>query len=256
MGDKLYQNKEWLEIQYITLKKSSLKIAKECKCGKTTILRWLEKFKITRRTTSEALKGRISWIKGKHHSKETKLKISKANKGKLTGDKNPSKRSEVQKKISEGLKGKLKSEEHKKKLSESMMGHLGWNKGKKYPQTTGDKHYRWKGEKTQTSNGYILIYKPDHPFHSKTKYVYEHRLMMEEKLGRYLEHEEQVHHINEIKNDNRIENLYLCNNYSDHTKLHKQIERIALELFRSEKFGKIKFDCDIGEYYLKFERGK
>ena len=38
----LYQNKKWLEYQYITLDKSSVQISKECNCCDTTISNWLK----------------------------------------------------------------------------------------------------------------------------------------------------------------------------------------------------------------------
>lgn len=41
-------------------------------------------------------------------------------------------------------------------------------------------------------------------------YELEHRIVMEEYLGRKLEDDEIVHHIDEIKNHNLIENLELC----------------------------------------------
>lgn len=62
-----------------------------------------------------------------------------------------------------------------------------------------------KGRKTH-KDGYVWIYSPDHPLACKA-YVFEHRLVMEKFLGRYLAREEQVHHKNGIKDDNRIENL-------------------------------------------------
>ena len=89
-------------------------------------------------------------------------------------------------------------------------------------QFLGDKHWNWKGGKrTESGSGYIIIYSPNHPFPNSGKYVYEHRLVMEKKLNRYLKRTEHIHHINKIRNDNRFKNLKLClNGESDHMKEH------------------------------------
>jgi len=92
----------------------------------------------------------------------------------------------------------------------------------------GDKNPNWRGGRKITSKGYILIYMPDHPFCDKNKCILEHRLIMERHMGRYLLKTEVVHHINGIKDDNRIENLRLYLSVGQHTKFeHKVFGRRA-----------------------------
>jgi hypothetical protein len=73
----------------------------------------------------------------------------------------------------------------------------------------------WKGGRHR-GNGYIYIYMPSHPYAQKHGYIAEHRLVIEQNLGRYLMPWEIVHHINGIRDDNRLENLELIS-LSNHT---------------------------------------
>lgn len=74
---------------------------------------------------------------------------------------------------------------------------------------TGSQAGNWKGGRHVGTDGYVQVYKPGHHRAKKNGYVREHIVVMEAKLGRLLKPEEQVHHLNNIKDDNRPENLEL-----------------------------------------------
>ncbi len=81
---------------------------------------------------------------------------------------------------------------------------------------SGSKNHQWKGGKIKDKHGYILVKCPGHPMCNSLGYVREHRLKMEEKIGRLLTRKEVVHHINHQKDDNRIENLELYESGGKH----------------------------------------
>ena len=72
---KKYKNKEWLENQYINLKKSMNDIAKICDVSGSTIMKWMIKFGISRRSHSEAgklMKNDGQFKKGNNNWKHNK----------------------------------------------------------------------------------------------------------------------------------------------------------------------------------------
>jgi len=155
--------KEILDQLYNDEGLSSIAIAEKLNCAKSSILRRMKKFGITRRTVGEA------------------------------------------------LSGKTIPEEVRKKMSESTKA-----------TQQGSSHTCWKGGKLKHHQGYVLIWKKDHPYAESKGYVLEHRLVMEGMIGRILNPEEVVHHINGKRDDNRPENLMLFKNHAEHMKFHEQ----------------------------------
>lgn len=76
---------------------------------------------------------------------------------------------------------------------------------------SGDKNHQYKGGHVN-KYGYKII-------SVNGKYYKEHRYVMTKHLGRELTREEEVHHINGDKLDNRVENLRVMSK-SEHSLLH------------------------------------
>jgi len=103
---------------------------------------------------------------------------------------------------------------HKPYKTAFKKGMIPWNKGKKLPQITGANHPGWKNG-IHYKYGYIMLYRPSHPFCNKGGYVREHRLIIEKQIGRYLLPSEKCHHLG-AKDDNRPNMLMAFINHSAH----------------------------------------
>jgi HNH endonuclease/NUMOD3 motif-containing protein len=152
--------------------------------------------------------------RGYHHTHSAKQRIGKASKGnQYSIGKIP---------WNKGLKvGCTISDKSRKRISRRMKGNQ-FAKGFKHP---GEKSPSWKGGRI-FHQGYIRVRCEGHPKATPHgHYVLEHILVMEERLGRYLEKWEVVHHINGIKSDNRDENLQLFTR-AEHTRHHKKFHHL------------------------------
>lgn len=77
----------------------------------------------------------------------------------------------------------------------------------------------WNIIKIISKGDYNYALVPGHPNATKYGYVLEHRIIMENYLNRILDNEEIVHHCDEIKKNNDIDNLELML-ISEHGKYH------------------------------------
>lgn len=98
-----------------------------------------------------------------------------------------------------------------------------WGKEKYYIYTHWSRSHHptnYRGWR-KTSSGYIKIFMPEHRLADSSGCVLEHRLVWEEYHKACLLPWSEVHHINGIKTDNRIENLEGMSK-SQHITLHNR----------------------------------
>ncbi len=172
-----------------------------------------KKFSIEhRKNISKAKLGSIPWNKGKRTLQSTIEKIRRKKLGKRNSPKTEFKKGMTP--WNKGLKGVMKA----------------WNKGISPSAETrakisahnaqrGKRSRNWRGGITM-NEGYVFVYQPLHPRADKKGYIKRANLVMEKHLDRFLKKGEIVHHINEIKTDDRIENFKLFPNQSKYQKFH------------------------------------
>lgn len=125
-------------------------------------------------------------------------------------------------------------------------------KWKKKPEQIkmGPDHPSWKGGKYINNEGYVMINTKIGATREEdevgwARYKKEHLIIMENHLDRELRKGEVVHHINGIKTDNRIENLFLISSDREHRQLHIELMKIGYLLIQN---GFLDFQC--GQYTL------
>ena len=126
--------------------------------------------------------------------------------------------------------GQKYNDEHRKNISIALRkknnGGVRFNQGRGYKQLIVDDYHPRKKDRKGGS------------------YIFEHILIMEQKVGRFLEKHEIVHHIDKDKQNNNIENLHLFsgNNNKEsaqmHNAAHESLEQVGIELY---KLGLVKF---------------
>jgi hypothetical protein len=99
----------------------------------------------------------------------------------------------------------------------------GWVKGEPLKYILGHvhpPHPQLKGVKVHSA-GYVYINAPDHP-KAQQGYVFEHILVIEKALGKFLPDGTCPHHVNGKKDDNRPGNLVLCQDLDYHNFIHQR----------------------------------
>lgn len=204
------RDRDWLYEQYITKVRSSSDIAKEVGCHWSSVVRALARLGIPKRnrTSKYPLLNDREWLVQKYVNE----RLSTREIGVLVG----------------GAAGgviyaALRSRGVPIRTgSESISA--------RFPEgRAGEKANNWKGGRRMHKSGYVYIYSPNHPAATNAGCVFEHILIAEKKIGRYLRKGEVVHHIDGDKKNNNPDNLLVCTR-SEHVQIHMRAVKEVVEL--------------------------
>ncbi|MFN8296773.1 MAG: HNH endonuclease [Chitinophagales bacterium] len=92
-------------------------------------------------------------------------------------------------------------------------------RGKHKNHSRGEKHYKFNDNKISTDGYKLIIVGLGHPLDIGNGYTYEHRYLKSLEIGRWLSSEEIVHHKDENKLNNDLNNLEILSR-KDHNKYH------------------------------------
>lgn len=218
MIPKLHDS-EWLKEQYVDGNRTLESIAQELGCNKGTVGRALRSFgiKSRKRTSKFPQLADYNWLYHSYVIEKKGLRRIAAEVGATPG---------------------VVREHLKQKGIDRRNVREGMDVEGRINVRLGAKGANWKGGRKVLKTGYIYIYAPDNPNATKSGYVFEHRLVMEEKIGRHLDSSEIVHHIDGNKSNNHPDNLELKTNgrhISEHFKASHEVTMLRTKVLYLEE---------------------
>lgn len=107
-----------------------------------------------------------------------------------------------------------------------------------------------KGAGHQNKDGYVESWEPDHPNARKNGTIFQHVQVMAAKVGRPLHRDENVHHLNGIRDDNRPENLELWSTWQPAGQRVADKLRWAKEFVSRYESVRVDYDPAVGLRHL------
>jgi hypothetical protein len=101
-----------------------------------------------------------------------------------------------------------------------------WKDPEFYGKLTGERAFLWSGGKCRAATGYVREYQG-----FRKRPIWQHIRIVEDAIGRKLKPGECVHHVNGVHDDNRNNNLVVCNR-----KYHSWLHQRMSELYMKEHF--------------------